>query len=84
MKFLHRRFVIATHGRPMAVMVNIEDWERLSGETLVDKAEEGRSLQRSLMADGISLVKIGYKPVTTEMKATEVRKRTKTVLVNLH
>ncbi|MFZ1595039.1 MAG: type II toxin-antitoxin system Phd/YefM family antitoxin [Anaerolineae bacterium] len=40
-KFLHRRFVIATHGRPMAVMVNIEDWERLSGETLVDKAEEG-------------------------------------------
>ena len=40
-KFLHRRFVIATHGRPMAVVVNIEDWERLSGETLVDKAEEG-------------------------------------------
>lgn len=40
-KFLHRRFVIATHGRPMAVVVNIEDWERLSGETLVDRAEEG-------------------------------------------
>ena len=40
-KFLHRRLVIATHGRPMAVMVNIEDWERLSGETLVDRAEEG-------------------------------------------
>ena len=37
-KFLHRRFVIATHGRPMAVVVNIEDWERLSGETLVDRA----------------------------------------------
>ncbi|MBK9229297.1 MAG: type II toxin-antitoxin system Phd/YefM family antitoxin [Anaerolineae bacterium] len=40
-KFLHRRFVIATYGRPMAVVVNIEDWERLSGETLVDRAEEG-------------------------------------------
>ena len=39
-KFLHRRFVIATHGRPMAVVVNIEDWERLSGETLVERAEE--------------------------------------------
>ena len=39
-KFLHQRFVIATYGRPMAVVVNIEDWERLSGETLVDRAEE--------------------------------------------
>ena len=40
-KLLHQRVVIAAYGRPMAVMVNIEDWERLSGETLVDKAEEG-------------------------------------------
>ena len=40
-RFLHQRYVIATHGRPMAVVVNIEDWERLSGETLVDRAEEG-------------------------------------------
>ena len=40
-RFLHQRYVIATHGRPMAVVVNIEDWERLSGEQVVDRAEEG-------------------------------------------
>ena len=37
---LHQRVVTAAYGRPMAVVANIEDWERLSGETLVDRAEE--------------------------------------------
>ena len=34
-KFRNQKVVIVTYGRPMAVMVNIEEWERVSGETVM-------------------------------------------------
>ena len=34
-KFRNERYIIVTYGRPMAVVVNIEEWERVSGETVV-------------------------------------------------
>ena len=34
-KFRKERYVIITYGRPMAVIVNVEEWERLSGEQIV-------------------------------------------------
>lgn len=34
-KFRNERYVIVTYGRPMAVVVNIEEWERVSGEVVM-------------------------------------------------
>ena len=36
-KFRNQKVVIVTYGRPMAVMVNIEEWERVSGETVISQ-----------------------------------------------
>ena len=36
-KFRNQKVVIVTYGRPMAVMVNIEEWERVSGETVINQ-----------------------------------------------
>jgi len=34
-KFRNERYIIVTYGRPMAVVVNIEEWERVSGEVVM-------------------------------------------------
>ena len=36
-KFRNERCVIVTYGRPMAIVVNIEEWERVSGETVISQ-----------------------------------------------
>lgn len=36
-KFRNERYIIVTYGRPMAVVVNIEEWERVSGETVISQ-----------------------------------------------
>ncbi len=40
-KFRSELFVIMTYGRPMAVVVGVEEWERLSGGPLVTDGAAG-------------------------------------------
>lgn len=35
-KFRNERYAIITYGRPMAVVVNIEEWERMNGEPVIN------------------------------------------------
>ena len=36
-KFRNQKVVIVTYGRPMAIVVNIEEWERVSGEEVISQ-----------------------------------------------